>query len=161
MSRDSSYHHIKVYWCSRISTTCRNSHFLLLYIQPTAYTSAFPVEERLQSGAFTHPNWGRTLLLKCRPINNRRSNMHSDLVQIYVDLFTPASSPDVSIISLIQTTTKVEILIYGTVNLRGLNQHGIKPAQMCKTDCEALIQFSLKMLLILFLNHWRIWESKT
>lgn len=47
------------------------------------------------------------------------------LYKFTVDLFTPASSADTSIISVIQTTAKAEILIYDIV------VGGIKPTRRC------------------------------
>lgn len=84
----------------------------------------------------------------------------ASLYKFTVDLFTLASSPDASIISVIQTTAKAEILIYGTVVAR------IKPARRCAKRA-AMHQLMRRDNLILqdtadfFLNNWRIWENKT
>lgn len=72
----------------------------------------FPAEGRAQSDAFIRSNWDRTLLLKCRPINDRRSNVHR--VTLYK--FSSTYSRQLPLPShglLIQTTAKAEILIYG------------------------------------------------
>jgi len=70
----------------------------------------FPVEGRAQSDAFIRSNWDLTLLLKCRPINDRRSNVHC--VTLYKFMSTYSRQLPLPSRLLIQTTAKAEILIY-------------------------------------------------